>query len=42
MLDPRLFAEPQFLASVTGALFTGLAVIGLMSYSPAMMQRACT
>ena len=39
MLDPRLFAEPQFLASVTGALFTGLAVIGLMSYSPAMMQR---
>ena len=35
LLDPRLFAQPQFLASITGALFTGLAVIGLMSYSPA-------
>jgi MFS family permease len=40
MLDPDLFASPQFLASVAGALFTGLAVIGLMSYSPALMQRA--
>lgn len=40
MLDPRLFARPQFLASIAGALFTGLAVIGLMSYSPALMQRA--
>lgn len=40
LLDPRLFAQPQFLASVTGALFTGLAVIGLMSYSAAFMQRA--
>ena len=40
LLDPRLFVQPQFLASITGALFTGLAVIGLMSYSPALMQRA--
>lgn len=40
MLDPRLFAQPQFLASVTGALFSGLAVVGLMSYSPSLMQRA--
>ena len=40
LLDPRLFAEPRFLASITGALFTGLAVIGLMSYSPVLMQRA--
>ncbi len=39
MLDPRLFTEPQFLASIAGALFTGVAVIGLMSYSPAVMQR---
>ena len=39
LLDPRLFAQPQFLASITGALFTGLAVIGLMSYSPTFMQR---
>jgi MFS family permease len=40
MLDPGLFASHQFLASIAGALFTGLAVIGLMSYSPALMQRA--
>jgi MFS family permease len=40
MLDPDLFASHQFLASIAGALFTGLAVIGLMSYSPALMQRA--
>jgi MFS family permease len=40
MLELRLFAEPQFVASVTGALFTGLAVIGLMSYSPTVIQRA--
>jgi MFS family permease len=39
MLDPRLFVRPQFLASITGALFTGLAVIGLMAYSPALMQK---
>ena len=38
LLDPRLFAHPRFLASITGALFTGLAVIGLMSYSPALME----
>jgi MFS family permease len=40
MLDPDLFSSHQFLASIAGALFTGLAVIGLMSYSPALMQRA--
>jgi MFS family permease len=40
MLDLRLLAEPLFAASLTGALFTGLAVIGLMSYSPSMMQHA--
>jgi MFS family permease len=40
LLDPRLFVQPQFLASITGALFTGLAVIGLMSYSPELMERA--
>jgi hypothetical protein len=39
MVDPRLFGEPLFVASIVGALFTGLAVIGLMSYSPTMMQR---
>lgn len=40
MLEPRLFARPQFLASISGALFTGLSVVGLMSYAPALMQRA--
>ena len=40
MLELRLFAEPPFVASITGALFTGLAIIGLMSYSPIFMQRA--
>jgi MFS family permease len=39
MLDLRLFGEPLFVASVSGALFTGLAVIGLMSYSPIVLQR---
>jgi MFS family permease len=39
MLDPRLFGQPQFLASIAGALFTGLAVVGLMSYSPALMEQ---
>jgi MFS family permease len=38
MLDLALFGEQQFLASITGALFTGLAVVGLMSYSPSVMQ----
>ena len=36
---PGLFAEPRFVASIAGALFTGLAVIGLMSYSPIVYQR---
>ena len=33
MLELRVFADPRFVASLTGALLTGLAVIGLMSYS---------
>jgi MFS family permease len=40
MLDPQLLTQPQFLASISGALFTGLAVVGLMSYAPALMQQA--
>jgi hypothetical protein len=39
MLELRLFAEPAFVASITGALFIGLAVIGLMSYTPSLLQR---
>jgi MFS family permease len=40
MLELRLLADPLFVASIAGALFTGLAVIGLMSFSPTFMQRA--
>ena len=40
MLDPQLLGQPQFLASISGALFTGLAVVGLMSYAPALMQQS--
>jgi hypothetical protein len=40
MLEMRLFTHAPFMASMTGALFTGLAVIGLMSYSPTVMQGA--
>jgi MFS family permease len=39
MLDPRLFTQSRFVASVAGALFVGLAVIGLMSYAPTLLQR---
>ncbi|HET6864536.1 MAG TPA: MFS transporter [Solirubrobacteraceae bacterium] len=39
MLDPRLFTQPRFVASVAGALFVGLSVIGLMSYAPTLLQR---
>jgi MFS family permease len=39
MVDLRLLREPLFFASVDGALFTGLAVIGLMSFSPTLMHR---
>lgn len=39
LLDPRLFTQSRFVASVAGALFTGLAVIGLMSYAPTLLQR---
>ena len=39
MVDPRLLRDPLFLASVTGALFTGVAVVGLMSYAQTLMQR---
>jgi MFS family permease len=38
MLELRLFRQPAFIASMSGALFTGLAIIGLMSFSPTMMQ----
>jgi MFS family permease len=40
MVELGLFAQPLFVASITGALFTGLAVIGLMSFSAPFMERA--
>jgi MFS family permease len=38
MLDPALFRNPGFIASSSGALFTGLAIVGLMSYLPTVLQ----
>lgn len=38
MVDLALLRRPAFLASVVGALFTGLAVIGLFSVVPALLQ----
>ncbi|CAG7619068.1 MFS transporter [Actinacidiphila bryophytorum] len=38
MLDPALWRNPTFLAGGVGALTTGLAVVGLFSYLPTMVQ----
>ncbi|MFG1810777.1 MFS transporter [Streptomyces sp. NPDC049040] len=38
MLDPALWRNPTFLAAGVGALTTGLAVVGLFSYLPTMVQ----
>ncbi|MFD9045709.1 MFS transporter [Streptomyces zaomyceticus] len=38
MVEPVLLRRPAFLASTLGALFTGLAVIGLFSVVPALLQ----
>jgi MFS family permease len=40
MLDLGLFRRPAFVASVAAGLATGAGVIGLMSFSPAFLQRA--
>jgi MFS family permease len=40
MIDLALLRRPRFLASSTGGLFTGLAVIGLFSYLPTLFQQA--
>lgn len=39
MLELGQFKNPLFVASLTGAMFTGLAVIGLMSFTPLLLQR---
>ncbi|WBP85070.1 MFS transporter [Kitasatospora cathayae] len=40
ILDLRLFRDPGFVAATGGALFTGLAIVGLMSCLPSALQRA--
>ncbi|MFD6760167.1 MFS transporter [Streptomyces roseolus] len=38
MIDPGMLRRPAFRASTVGALFTGLAVIGMFSVMPALFQ----
>ncbi|WP_248958829.1 MFS transporter [Sphaerisporangium perillae] len=38
LLDMHLFGRPLFLVATGGALITGMAVIGLMSYLPTVLQ----
>ncbi|GGX89450.1 MFS transporter [Streptomyces fructofermentans] len=40
MIDPGLLRRAPFLASSAGGLFTGLAVIGLFSFLPAILQQS--
>ncbi len=40
MIDLGLLRRPRFLASSVAGLFTGLAVIGLFSYMPSLLQKA--
>ncbi|MEU2427873.1 MFS transporter [Streptomyces sp. NPDC007851] len=39
MIDLGLLRHPRFLASSSGGLFTGLVVIGLFSFLPALLQQ---
>ncbi|WP_328502976.1 MFS transporter [Streptomyces sp. NBC_00457] len=39
MIDLGLLRRPRFLGSSVGGLFTGLAVIGLFSFLPALLQQ---
>jgi predicted MFS family arabinose efflux permease len=39
MIDLSLLRHPRFLASSAGGLFTGLAVIGMFSFLPALLQQ---
>ncbi len=38
LVEPALFRHPPFLASTIGALVTGIAIIGMMSYLPTVLQ----
>ena len=40
LIDLALFRVPGFVAAAVGALVTGAAVVGLMSFLPAVVQRA--
>jgi len=40
MIDLALFRRPMFLASASGALFVGLAVVAVVSFLPTFLQRA--
>lgn len=40
LIDPALLRSRPFLVSSAGGLFTGLAVIGLFSFLPTLLQRA--
>jgi MFS family permease len=40
MVDLRLLGHAPFVASVSGGLFTGLAIVSLMSYSASFYERA--
>ncbi|WP_318219121.1 MFS transporter [Streptomyces sp. SCL15-6] len=40
MIELGLLRHPRFLVSLTGGLSTGLAVIGLFSYMPSLLQRS--
>ncbi|WP_405799048.1 MFS transporter [Streptomyces sp. NBC_01506] len=39
LIDPALVGRRPFQAATSGALFTGVAVIGLFSYLPTLLQR---
>ncbi|MGY1814467.1 MFS transporter [Blastococcus sp. SYSU D00820] len=39
LVEPALFRVPGFVAATVGALVTGAAVVGLMSYLPTVLQR---
>ncbi|WP_268255926.1 MFS transporter [Streptomyces mashuensis] len=40
MLDLRLFLSPGFNAATLGSLFTGLSVLGVLSYLPTVMEKS--
>jgi predicted MFS family arabinose efflux permease len=40
MIDLSLLRRPRFLGSAVGGLFTGVAVLGLFTFLPALLQRA--